>query len=796
MADDFARSVQIMVSLAGNIEGQLANINKIVDQLSGKKISISSEPINQLTNSAKGASSSIGGISDAAKKAESNTSSSFKSITGNMKEVNEGIGNMVQSLAGMAIGGSIAGYSWMNAAKSNLYTEGVYKAIDANKKLKITHEQLAAAAAGEAAEGASTKGEATKELYKTLNIGGSKLLGKGDEALANAKAINDFYFSRQEMMAEQGIGDAEQLVRMATRTPGKMMATQARSFATAIGVDVDDKSMKTAKGRMKLFMEKGAKVDMGVELDERPWIRAETSMNKLKKSIGVSLMGPLSALAVGFSKLIEVINAIPGGSALIGWAAMALTAVSALGLLNSVLTPGIALLKSMVLWTKAQVAADWLGIGTKQAKVASELAATTSAVMLTGAMEGEFLAEEMATVGAGTATTANVGLAASLWAVVSPLLVIIVPLVALAALLYLVESKTHIFSNALKTLGKSQMATDVIQWFKDIGYWINEGIKGVDNFYKMLKSKGTVMDVIKLGLSVVFAPLTMAFSVFRVLLPLIQGDTKMISDTIVFIKGLIDTGFGIVSRVYNTLVKGFESLVTFFKELPTSLANSIKGMLPGWAGGGNPAQTPEIAKSAIDIGAGVTSATTQEQAAQMALDLAKQMYPDRDEASIQEVTNAIYDYLNAKRLGASQDVLDGLNAKLKNFTPVSKPLTSTEGFATPTTPTGFIPPTAPATPEGFAKGGFVRRSGMALVHSGEPIIPAVVANSSRLQNILESIAYGGSSTTNNQGDINVNINYTSPSGMGSSNMIVMDKISFEKMVSDVITQKLRQRNGY
>jgi hypothetical protein len=96
---------------------------------------------------------------------------------------------------------------------------------------------------------------------------------------------------------------------------------------------------------------------------------------------------------------------------------------------------------------------------------------------------------------------------------------------------------------------------------------------------------------------------------------------------------------------------------------------------------------------------------------------------------------------------------------------------------------------------GFADGGFVQKTGFALVHEGEPIIPADVASSSRLQNILESIAYGGSSS-NTYGDINVRINYTPPSSSTSSNMIVMDRISFEHMVSDIIAKRLRQLNGY
>ena len=96
--------------------------------------------------------------------------------------------------------------------------------------------------------------------------------------------------------------------------------------------------------------------------------------------------------------------------------------------------------------------------------------------------------------------------------------------------------------------------------------------------------------------------------------------------------------------------------------------------------------------------------------------------------------------------------------------------------------------------DGFADGGYVKKSGLALVHAGEPIIPADVANSSRLQNILESIAYGGESSTSsviNNSPI-IHIHYEADTKRG----ILLDESAFEHKVSDIITKKLRQLNGY
>jgi hypothetical protein len=95
---------------------------------------------------------------------------------------------------------------------------------------------------------------------------------------------------------------------------------------------------------------------------------------------------------------------------------------------------------------------------------------------------------------------------------------------------------------------------------------------------------------------------------------------------------------------------------------------------------------------------------------------------------------------------------------------------------------------------GFAKGGLVEKTGFALVHSGEPIIPAEVANSSRLQTILENIAYGSETTTTSTITNNpiIHIHYEADPRRG----ILLDEVSFEHKVSDIIAKRLRQLNGY
>ena len=67
------------------------------------------------------------------------------------------------------------------------------------------------------------------------------------------------------------------------------------------------------------------------------------------------------------------------------------------------------------------------------------------------------------------------------------------PLFVIAGILLLVEQRTHLFSNALKELGKTQMAKDFFNWFEEGGKWIDKMIANLDKLYK----NGSLKDIMK-----------------------------------------------------------------------------------------------------------------------------------------------------------------------------------------------------------------------------------------------------------------------------------------------------------
>jgi hypothetical protein len=126
--------------------------------------------------------------------------------------------------------------------------------------------------------------------------------------------------------------------------------------------------------------------------------------------------------------------------------------------------------------SKALIITDWLGVTSKAARATATATAAASTAALTGAIGMEIVALEADTVATTAAATATTGLAAAEWAALSPLLLSAVPLIAVAGLLYLAETRTHVFSKALDRLSKTEMSKDLIQWLEDVGYWAGYAI--------------------------------------------------------------------------------------------------------------------------------------------------------------------------------------------------------------------------------------------------------------------------------------------------------------------------------
>jgi len=452
--------------LIDNFTARYEKIKKQTEGISNKAYGIKMQVDSGIANQTEGVIKRIGGgigeVGNAAEKTSSKVQTSFNNIRNSVNRFQSSIQSAVQSLAALAVGGGVAGFSWLDSAKAKLFQEQTEKAIASNRKLKLSSQEVSDFIEKYKGPGWTTAGQMTKTVQEA-SLYGAKYGYKGQKLLALSESAQQVAFAKQESLGGMTGSD---LVQMSSLYKGKLRASMEAQFRAATadvaGTAGYETLIQTARGRLKLLQKESSKINITAELDKRPWAEAQNNIEELKKSVGESIGGPMRTLTKMFADLAKGIKAIPGGSALIGYAAIFVAVAGGAGLLMNIMAPLAGIIKAV-----------------QAALFAQKAVAATTAVTNVALAASE-----------GTAAGGAWAMAAGLWAAIAPLLLIVVPLVALGVILYLVEQKTHIFSKALKELGKTQMAKDFFNWFKDAGYWINQAIKYADSLYKMLKATG------------------------------------------------------------------------------------------------------------------------------------------------------------------------------------------------------------------------------------------------------------------------------------------------------------------
>lgn len=396
--------------MGGKIDQSMSGINKAVDG-TGKVT-------NELANTTE--------------KVSSKATNALSKISDSAKELGDSVKNAITSFAALATGGAVAGFSWLGAEKLKLYSEEVDKAIDSNKKLHVSSGQFNdfISKMQKEAPGWTTQEKASEDIYSTLSMG-DEYVGRGQKGLANSEAISKFVFANQEMLNKGGISSVSDLIEQATRTTGKMQGRFANVFQKGTGLT--DAEMATSQTRMNALMKKGYKVDIGAELDKRPWVAALNNIEELKISIGDSIAGPLRIVTRGFGDLVNTVRKIPGASSLMGWAAIFITAAGGAGLLYSILKPTVGIVRDISTLSK----------------------------------EGGLLARLFGSSGSMAMLT-------------NPLTI----LIAIGAILLVVAYKTGMLQKAWDQFNKSSIGKDILSGIKDIGSWIDSLISKFDKWYE------------------------------------------------------------------------------------------------------------------------------------------------------------------------------------------------------------------------------------------------------------------------------------------------------------------------
>jgi len=846
---DYSRSVQILVEIAGNPEARIDEINKKLDGLSSKKVDASGP--SQAASSMDKLSGSTDRVSSATSSLTSKMTSAFGNVKSSLTDLQGSIQTMATSLAGIAIGGTLSGLAWKQSAEAKLYNEQVKEAITNNRKLGISYEELDKFVKGQAEAGEGTKQDTVKEMYSVLTAGSKFFKGTGETKLSQADAITDFYFKHQEMMQEQGIGSAEQMVQRAIMTEGKMSGRFGTKFATAMGVSPDDASMKSAKARMKYFMEQGATVNMKVEMEKRPWEQLEVNVSKLKYAIGDSIAGPLVSLTNVIAVIVEKLSKIPGLPALIGLIGASLALASALSLVIGVLTPLYNVMKALNIITGIQTLLH-------TSNASATVVDAGAQAMLTGAMEGEFAVTELTTVaqnvslatrlrlvGAkiwdttvtyansaanflgissllglasaeGVATIGAYGLATGIWAALTPLLPFIAAGALIVGVLALIANKFGIlqpiinsfkkaisgdFAGAWKTLTDIKLPS--IKWD-----FSASGIKG--------------------ALSEIFSGTSFITTIIRLLgVPLYKliDFAEQIRDLLKKVREFVEYLSGIFYKYVYAPLKAIwdwvEKLVSYLiggegktgSALTEAVSTEISKRVEDYAFGANPGTSlrglsPEQIDYLAKYATGDKSVTPE---MSTALGITE---------SMKEEVKKIADSLNKPKgvltggispSGSADALASGIKTGLEEDTSertkktqenLDKGLSGTAA-ADWSVMTPFVTGAKSLYSGGKnlynyitknAIGGEVTKSGMAWVDNGEPIVPAEVARDSNLISLLEDLS--SNTVTNKESSPTIIVQMEYNANNSSNNGRYLDDFAFERAVKNIIGKCIRTYGAY
>lgn len=227
--------------------------------------------------------------------------SKYEAITGS-------IGKMKTALAGltgMAAGGSVAGFAWKAAEDSSLYANSVYDMLGRRTGSKAVNSDAIKAFVAKATDSGYTSSTDRLSLTNLMIQRGAK---NTDQAIGAAEALEKKFFKDQVMLEKDyGITSAKSLGEFATQK--YIRGQQAKQ-------DLDNLfgkgfSSKSQSARIKALQKIGVDVDINAAMAEQPLAVIQNRIKSVTKSIGGELRGVMSPIADMFATILGIIDRNP-----------------------------------------------------------------------------------------------------------------------------------------------------------------------------------------------------------------------------------------------------------------------------------------------------------------------------------------------------------------------------------------------------------------------------------------------------------------------------------------------------
>jgi hypothetical protein len=182
------------------------------------------------------------------------------------------------------------------------------------------------------------------------------------EGQGYVEGLEKYFFSKQELFKEKGIGSVEQMASILSAQT--MSGEHEEIFKDLIGLGF---STWSPRARFASIADKASDLNMQGEVQARPEVALANRLQDTVKGVGDVAVGPLLAVLNTLLKISEVAGKIPHLPQIVGWAivltgmaAAGLTVLSMLAGLAPVLGTVIGLVKGAHLATLALTAAQWL----------------------------------------------------------------------------------------------------------------------------------------------------------------------------------------------------------------------------------------------------------------------------------------------------------------------------------------------------------------------------------------------------------------------------------------------------
>lgn len=337
LTDNFSRKFDAIQARMRGITGKTVPINFEVSKgITGnldavqKKIEASQMAATGWNNALGRAAMGAKNAADATKNIGDETQKTT-GFLGNMQSKLDGVGGVADNLrdkfgaiTGLLAGGSIGGMSWLNAMTSEKADKSFERRM-ARKRIDTSTVD----AFIDKAEGVGYTTKSTRQDIADTILSRTKL--RGPKMESTTKAIEDLYAQNSYDLNKKGITSAQDFAELLTK---KTMGPGDKQTLIDLGI-----KGTSVSSRLRSAQKQAVGIDETKLAAEDPYQSFLNRMSETSGKVGKTLIEPMNMVLEKVNGILDLVNTIPGAPGLIALAAVLTAAAGGASILLAVLQP-------------------------------------------------------------------------------------------------------------------------------------------------------------------------------------------------------------------------------------------------------------------------------------------------------------------------------------------------------------------------------------------------------------------------------------------------------------------------